>query len=174
VLDIEILGVTLGVMLGVILGVTLGVMLGVILGVGVTDILILGVILGVILGEGVGVGDILIEGVTLGVALGLRDGVRVGEGVGVGLGDMDGGIMILFGIFVIITIPCSYIILPTYSEPDFILPSPSSYKVPLTGLSSLNVLGLMLSPYNFEGIDIIPILSVENIFCGFKVVSSKL
>jgi hypothetical protein len=75
--------------------------------------------------------------------------------------------------------PCSYIILPTYSFTPYefgenILPSPSSNKVPLTGLTNLKEFGSILLPYNFVGIDITPILSVENVFCGFKVVSSKL
>jgi hypothetical protein len=38
----------------------------------------------------------------------------------------------------------------------------------------LNDPGLMWSPNNFVGIDIVPILPVGNVFWGFKVVSSKL
>jgi hypothetical protein len=59
--------------------------------------------------------------------------------------------------------------LPTYSFTPYklfiyTLPSPSSNKVPLTGLSSLNDPGLMWSPNNFVGIDIVPILPVGNVF----------
>ena len=182
-----ILGVVLGVTLGVILGVTLGVMLilGVTLGVTLGVMLILGVMLGVILGVTLGV--MLMLGVILGVMLGVTLGVTLGllviegviEGDGDGLDDGDGGGTILAGRLVITTIPCSYIILPTYSFTlykllTYTLPSPSSNKVPLTGLSNLKVLGLIKSPYSFEGIDMIPILSVGNVFWGFKVVSSKL
>ena len=102
----------------------------------------LGVALGVILG--VGVGDILIEGVILGLLEGVLVGVRDGEGLDEG----DGGGTILAGLLVITIIPCSYIMLPTYSFTSYklfiyTLPSPSSNKVPLTGLSNLNDPGLM-------------------------------
>ena len=147
-------GVILGVIL--ILGVLdieilmVGVTLGVILILGVLEILMVGVTLGVILGEGVGegVGEMLIEGVILGVALGLLVGVSVGVGDGVklGVGVGDGAMLAFF--LVITTIPCSYIILPTYSFTLYkfgenILPSPSSYKVPLTGLSNLKEFGFI-------------------------------
>jgi len=53
-----------------------------------------------------------------------------------------------------------------------ILPSPSSYKPPLLGALMKKEPGSILSPYNLLGIDITPILSVLNVFWGFKVVSS--
>ena len=119
-----LVAVNVGVNVGVLVAVNVGVNVGVLVAVNV----------------GVKVGVLVKVGVRVGVGVGVE--VLVGVGVGVG-----GGAMLAF-FLVITTIPCSYIILPTYSFTLYkfgenILPSPSSNKVPLTGLSNLKEFGFI-------------------------------